>query len=196
MDATSDDTPFPFKFKAHSGRVHRLRVTASAGIGQLVANVIAKLGSEVDDVGGEAVVVDGTLGTSGFALSYLDDEGDTVSITTDRDLLDAISLARQGGRDKVDLFVHDPTKPPLSATVEPKPVIVRLPTPPASTVRNWSRQATVASDGRDTDETPAKARTLDIIPGVSNDLLIPGAIAALAVVLIGVFALGRTSSNR
>lgn len=213
MGPPSEDAPFPFKFKAPSGRVHRLQVSTSAGLADLVANVTAKLGAEVDAVGGEATVVDGRLGKSGYALSYLDNEGDTVSITTDRDLLDAITLARQGRRDKVDLFVHDPAQPPLAATIEPKPVIApRLPTPPASsTVRDWSKQVNVNDDDEEDDDedavqAPARERKIrhqqqqqpkpDLIAGIPNDLLLPGAVAALAVVLIGVFALGRSSSSR
>lgn len=210
----SEEAPFPFKFKAPSGRVHRLQVAASGGIADLVAHVTAKLGSEVEAVGGEASVVDGTLGKSGYALSYLDNEGDTVSITTDRDLLEAISLARHGHRDKVDLFVHDPTKPPLSATLDPKPVTshqISPPPPAQSTIKDWSRQASAGNDDADDDDDddaetaqlPTSARERksraqpkqDLIPGVSNDLLIPGVIAALAVVLIGAFALGRSSSR-
>jgi hypothetical protein len=58
-------------------------VIASAGIAELIANVTSKLGSEVEAVGGEATVDNGKLGKAGFALSYIDNEGDTVSITTD-----------------------------------------------------------------------------------------------------------------
>lgn len=200
----SEEAPFPFKFKAPSGRVHRLQVIVSAGITELVANVTAKLGGEVEAVGGEATVMDGKLGKSGYALSYLDNEGDTVSITTDRDLLDAITLARQGQRDKVDLFVHDPEKPPLSATVDPRPVIAKIATPPrpASTVRE-RRRVFPDDDPEDQEETPLRRERhipaiqtkQELIPGVPNDLLLPGAVAAFAVVIIGVFVLGR-SSNR
>ncbi|EQB50019.1 hypothetical protein CGLO_10586 [Colletotrichum gloeosporioides Cg-14] len=121
------ELPFPFKFKAPSGRVHRLQVIASQGIGAMVTNVISKLGHEVDAIGGAPDIDEGRI-SGGFALSYLDDEGDEVSITTDNDLLESILLARQGRREKVDLFVHDPEKPPVGAglTVEP----IALPTPP------------------------------------------------------------------
>ncbi|KAI9804139.1 MAG: hypothetical protein M1825_001541 [Sarcosagium campestre] len=199
----SENLPFPFKFKAPSGRVHRLQVVASAGMASLISNVTAKLGTEVDAVGGEASVVDGKLGKSGYALSYLDDEGDTVSITTDQDLLDAINLAHQGRRDKVDLFVHDPEKPPIAATLDPQPALGKLPTPPASTIR---QRKGAPFDGEDDDgeaSTQTKSRSdaaqsqskQDVISGVPNDLLLPGAIATLAVVIVGVFALSR-SGNR
>lgn len=197
--STLEDSPFSFKFKAPSGRVHRLQVVASAGMSDLVSNVTAKLGGEVDAVGGEAAVEDGKLGKSGYALSYLDNEGDTVSITTDQDLLDAISLARKTHRDKVDLFVHDPEKPPMSATVDPHPALARPLTPPPSDVNSRRKLA----DDDDEMETPVKKERKPAAPqakqqeqllaGVPNDLLLPGAIVTLAVVIVGVFAFSRSN---
>ncbi|KAL8718197.1 MAG: hypothetical protein Q9225_004642 [Loekoesia sp. 1 TL-2023] len=198
-----EDAPFPFKFKAPSGRVHRLQVVASAGVADLVSNVTAKLGGEVDAVGGEAFVEEGRLGKSGYALSYLDNEGDTVSITTDQDLHDAIAISQRNRRDKVDLFVHDPNKPPMAATLDPHPALARPLTPPSSTLK--SRRRGNDNDKEEESETPMKRdrrapapaskEAEQIIPGVSNDLLLPGAIVTLAVVIIGVFTLSR-SSNR
>jgi len=204
--ASLEDSPFPFKFKAPSGRVHRLQVVASAGMAELIASVTAKLGSEIAAVGGEASFEDGKLGKSGYALSYLDNEGDTVSITTDQDLLDAITLSRQGHREKVDLFVHDPEKPPLSATLDPHPALAKPPTPPPSTLRERRKQ--IIDDDDDEMELahkPAKKERASataqakseeqLIAGVPNDLLLPGAIAVLAIVIVGVFTLSRSSSR-
>ena len=197
-----EESPFPFKFKAPSGRVHRLQVIASAGMGDLVSNVTAKLGGEVDAVGGKATVENGKLTASGFALSYLDNDGDTVSITTDQDLVDAITLSRQHHREKVDLFVHDPEKPPMAATVDPRPAMARPLTPPPSTTLKGRRRLLDEDEDEDM-ETPVKKERKpkaqpreaeQLVAGVPNDLLLPGAIVTLAVVIIGVFAISR--SNR
>lgn len=200
--ADLEDSPFPFKFKALSGRVHRLQVVASAGMEDLVSNVTAKLGGEVDAVGGRATVEDGKLLASGFALSYLDNDGDTVSITTDQDLLDAITLSRQHHREKVDLFVHDPEKPPMSATVDPRPVLSKPLTPPSSTMKGRRR----ILENEDEDEMPtpvkkerrpkAQAKEAEqFVAGVPNEVLLPGAIVTLAVVIVGVFAISRSSRS-
>jgi hypothetical protein len=202
------EIPFAFKFKAPSGRVHRLQVVAAHGIEELVANVTSKLGGEVEGIGGVPVVEDGKVGASGYALSYLDDEGDSVSITTDHDLLEAILLARQAGHDKVDLFVHDPEKPPTAPVPTPVPEPV-LPSPVVPTIR---RRRTAADDNEEEEEESdseaesrvrraRKARTAapqapeQVIAGVPNELLLPGAVAALAVVIIGVFTISRLSSK-
>ncbi|KZF24571.1 CBS-domain-containing protein [Xylona heveae TC161] len=197
-----EETPFPFKFKAPSGRVHRIQVVAASGVGELITGVSAKLGGEVAGVGGEPTFEDGKLGKSGYALSYMDNEGDTVSITTDHDLLDAIILAQRGGRDKVDLFVHDPEKPPLPATVDPQPVIGEAPSVLSGTTASRSRRRQESDDDEATeDESSKKERKPivssgkqeeQIIAGVPNELLLPGALMTLAVVIVGVFALSRT----
>ncbi len=206
------EVPFPFKFKAPSGRVHRLQVIGSQGVVTFVASVTAKLGVEVDTIGGVPTVDDGKISGAGYALSYLDDEGDSVSITTDQDLLEAILLARHGGLEKVDLFVHDPEKPPVAAPPPaPEPVVLpaALPTPPASSVRERRK----AGDGVDSEEEEddddaaslRRARRVrggeilsqqeQVIAGVPNELLLPGAIVSLAVVIIGVFAISRMSNR-
>merc|ERR1711939_857194 len=196
-----EDVPFPFKFKAPSGRVPKLQVIATNGLAELIEAVISKLGSEIEAVGGVATFENGKLGASGFALSYLDDDGDTVSITTDHDLFEAILIARQGHRDKVDLFVHDPEKAPISATLDPHPVIPNEPTPPQSTIRE--RRKVISDEEESEDEQPVRRRKNapqqpmqeQVISGVPNELLLPGAIVTLAVVIVGVFTLTRLTSR-
>ena len=200
--AVPEDAPFPFKFKAPSGRIHRLHVVASAGMADLIANVSSKLGSEVEAVGGEATVEEGKLGKAGYALSYMDNEGDTVSITTDQDLIDAIALARQSRRDKVDLFVHDPAQPPIPATTDPRPNLATLPSPPelpfkakADEAADSSGEEEAVKRPRDRKQTLTRVKDEQLISGVPNDLLLPGAIVTLAVVIVGVFAFSRSSSR-
>ena len=194
--SSMEDSPFPFKFKAPSGRVHRLQVVASAGMAELICNVTAKLGGEINAVGGEAFVEDGKLGKSGYALSYLDNEGDTVSITTDQDLLDAITLSRRNHLEKVDLFVHDPEKPPISITVDPHPALAKPIAPPPAELKSRKRlidneddlDIQVKKDGK-----PQPKQLEQLLAGVPNDLLLPGAIVTLAVVIVGVFAFSRST---
>lgn len=194
-----EDTPFTFKFKAPGGRVHRLQVVASHGLAELISVVGEKLGHEADSLGGVPAFEDGKLGHAGFALSYMDNEGDTVSITTDHDLLEAIVLARQARKDKVDLFVHDPEKPAIPATVDPQPAIIP-PTPPESHVRQRRRydsedeeeeSPSVRRKGRKSGPE-AKAQE-QIIQGVPNELLLPGAVVLLGAVIVVTFTLGRSS---
>jgi hypothetical protein len=200
-----EDLPFPFKFKAPSGRVHRLQVVASAGIEELIDSVASKLGSEVEAIGGAPTFEGGKISRSGFALSYLDNEGDTVSITTNDDLVEAIGLSRLAHREKVDLFVHDPEKPPMVAEVNPQPALAKPVTPPESVLRDRKKYFEEAEEEEEEEVRPkSKSRNhqpvpftqqSEIIQGVPNDLLLPGAIGVLAVVIVGVFVLGRSTSR-
>ncbi|KAI8963461.1 hypothetical protein F5Y11DRAFT_356282 [Daldinia sp. FL1419] len=193
---TPGDIPFAFKFKAPSGRVHRIQVIANEGIAAFVEHVAAKLGSEVDAIGGIPDVEDGNLSTGGFALSYLDDEGDTVSITTDQDLVEAILLARHHHHEKVDLFVHDPEKPPVTVAA-PQPDPIATPAPSSAPSEARRRRAPVEEDDEDDESEEEDYATVrrrrrththsepdQVIAGVPNELLLPGAIVTLAVVII------------
>jgi hypothetical protein len=196
-----EELPFPFKFKAPSGRVHRLQVTGSAGVGELITSVASKLGSEIESIGGTPMFEDGKISKAGFALSYLDNEGDTVSITTNDDLIEAISLSRLAHREKVDLFVHDPEKPPMAAEVNPQPALPRPVTPPESVLRERKQyfedeeEEEIRPKSKSRGQPKAFGQQPEVIPGIPNDLLLPGAIGVLAVVIIGVFVLGRATSR-
>jgi hypothetical protein len=195
-----EELPFPFKFKAPSGRVHRLQVTAAAGIEELILSVASKLGSEVESIGGAPTFEGGKISKAGFALSYLDNEGDTVSITTNDDLVEAIGLSRMAHREKVDLFVHDPAKPPMAAEVNPQPALAKPVTPPESILRERKQffddqEEETRPKSKSRGQSKPLAEQPEIIQGIPNDLLLPGAIGVLAVVIVGVFILGRATSK-
>ncbi|KAA8897091.1 hypothetical protein FN846DRAFT_993360 [Sphaerosporella brunnea] len=190
------DQPFPFKFKAPSSRIHRVQVAPNGGLVELLGAISEKLGHEIHEVGGEPEFgADGRLLNQGFALSYVDDEGDIVSITSDDDLIDAVNLARRSARDKVDLYVHDPTKPAVVATVDPQP--------PVTPRRKPRIEVEDASDEESEEEVrrlkrkhsaphePVAPIQPELIPGVPNELILPGAIVTLAVAIVAVFAMSR-----
>lgn len=189
-----EEHAFPFKFKAPSGRVHRLNVLPSAGIADMVAQVAAKLGHEVEAVGGAATCEDGKLSGDGFALSYVDNEGDTVSITTDQDVEDAVTIAHQSRRDKVDLFVHDPSQPPIPATIDPHPTPAKAPAEEESFPAFEGAETPISGQAR-SQSFHSNNPEEQVIAGVPNELLLPGAIVTLAAVIAGVFILSRPSGR-
>ncbi|KAK3061400.1 hypothetical protein LTS18_006344, partial [Coniosporium uncinatum] len=151
----------------------------------------------------------------GFAISYLDNEGDTVSITTDRDLVEAVELAARAGREKVDLFVHEVGAPAMSGTLDPHPGLPMPAVHESVGVRERRRY----EDDEEEDEEEELEREREraqrkgrkekgvqgvqgqgqgkeqVIAGVPNEVLLPGAIAMLAVVIVGVFVVSRSSSR-
>lgn len=187
------DQPFPFKFKAPSGRIHRVQVAPSGGLTELLGAVGEKLGNEASEVGGEPEFgADGKLSKQGFALSYVDDEGDIVSITSDRDLIDAVNLAKHSARDKVDLYVHDPLKPAVIATVDPQPPIATTRKNPRIEIEDADEEEEVRRHKRfAVPPEPIVPVQQELIPGVPNELILPGAIVTLAVAIVLVFSLSR-----
>ena len=152
-----------------------------------------KLGNEASEVGGEPEFgADGKLSKQGFALSYVDDEGDIVSITSDRDLIDAVNLAKHSARDKVDLYVHDPLKPAVIATVDPQPPIATTRKNPRIEIEDADEEEEVRRHKRfAVPPEPIVPVQQELIPGVPNELILPGAIVTLAVAIVLVFSLSR-----
>jgi hypothetical protein len=182
-----------------------MKITATEGIETFVNAVASKLGAEADSIGGVPPVVDGKIVGDGFGLSFLDDEGDSISITTDHDLLEAVILARQAHHDKVDLFVHDPEKPPASSAAPATPSIST-----GAGLRErrkwWPEEDEEDDEDEDEEEehharrhrknrAPAHQAPEQLIAGVPNELILPGAIVTLAVAIVGVFTIARLSSR-
>ena len=208
IDAPSDIS-FPFKFKTPSGRVHRVQVIAAHGIAALVASIAGKLGTEAHSLGGipEIETDHDTSGRgklsshSGFCLGYVDEDGDTVAITTDADLVEAVVMATRGGREKVDLLVHHPDRAPTQEVPTPS-----APSTPIAGVRRRkvrARRDQDSEDSDDEDEGRPRRKSLgqqqqhqaqaqeQVIAGLPNELILPGAIGFLAVVILGVFTISR-----
>lgn len=165
------EAPFIFKFKAPSGKVHRLSLAPSAGLATFRGLITDKLSSEVSEV------------TINFGVSFVDDDGDIVSITTDDDLLESVSLASRTKKDKVDLYVHHPDQPAVQIT---------KPAPAHAAFVDKIENAAAEVKEKVIDSASSVAQKADqALPGVSNDLFIPGALVALAIVIVGVFAISR-----
>lgn len=142
---------FTFKFKspAIQGRVHRVSLKSTESLDELRTVIDEKLHHK------DLELLKATKnGESAYAISYVDDEGDIVSITSDHDLRDCIRINQQMDKNKADLYLHNPHEP---APVEN---VIHIRKQPVSN---------------------------DIVPGLSNQLLISGALGVaslLAAVLV------------
>ncbi|KAI3402936.2 hypothetical protein KGF56_004188 [Candida oxycetoniae] len=165
-------TPFVFKFKspAIEGRVHRITLTANDGAEKLRSLIDAKLHDkdyeaigvcksvppvETNDIGAGA-------STEIYAISYVDDEGDVVSITSDNDLSECVRINLKLGNEKADLYLHNPHE---RAPVENIKLITKK--------KKKSQESN------------------SFIPGVSNEILIPSVLAILASSIIIGFTMSR-----
>lgn len=108
-----DSFTFKFKSPAPHGRVHRVSVKETDTLSDLRGVISEKLHAK--DLEAINATVDGP---EAYAISYVDDEGDIVSITSDDDLKDCIRINKQLQNVKADLFIHNAHS---SACVESPP---------------------------------------------------------------------------
>lgn len=201
-----DDGTYVFKFRTPSGRTHRFQARHD-DVEHLREIVSGKLATdpfftEFQPKNEDSPKPDPT----DFHLSYTDADGDTVLITSDDDITDAVKIARTAGTDRVVLFVQggkgwveagaDKSEAKAAAVtaaaqkevkevekaeeiivVTPPPVEAPIETPPVQTHRARA--------------PPAAAEE---VFGIPKDLLLPASIGALAVVIIGIFTISRLSS--
>lgn len=192
-----DDGTYVFKFKTPSGRTHRFQ-SRHDDVEHLREIVMGKLATDpfftdfkpINDSDIRPDPID-------FHLSYTDADGDTVLITSDHDVTDAVRIARSTGSDRVVLYVQGgkgwaealevakakSVEPPAEekkkvedVDVDIPPVFVPpvVPPPPPA---------------------PPAPRHEEVM-GIPKDLLLPASIGALAVVIIGVFTISRFTASR
>ncbi|KAF7320242.1 hypothetical protein MKEN_00808700 [Mycena kentingensis (nom. inval.)] len=165
-----DDGTYVFKFRTPSGRTHRFQARHDnvEHLREIVAGKLAvdPFFTEFKSTSDPAVIPD----PIDFHLSYTDADGDSVFITADHDVMDAVKIARTSGADRVVLVIHGG--------------------------KGWALGTDKNKDVAPEPETPAPAP----VPAVdaqsvksalveSNaDLLLPASIVTLAVAIIGVFA--------
>ncbi|CAD6887841.1 unnamed protein product [Tilletia controversa] len=128
-----DDGTYLFKFVTPSGRTHRFQARYDDGSFETVREIVTnKLGLDpffeppaptgeslaaplsTEGGGGGAEVETPSSAGAGvtlpdpndFSLAYTDDDSDVVLITADGDVLDAVSVARKQGRDRVLLILQ------------------------------------------------------------------------------------------
>ncbi|KAG7194054.1 uncharacterized protein KQ657_005257 [Scheffersomyces spartinae] len=155
-----NEPSFIFKFRspALGSRVHRISIRPSEGLSRLHELIDHKLLSK--DF--EYLKVSPERNDETYAISYVDDEGDIVSITSDNDLSDCIAMYQSLSEERAELYIHNPHE---HAPVEEN-----------SQARKFNRGSSPA---------PPTAT------GISNEVLIAGAIGVLGGAAIIGFILGR-----
>lgn len=196
------DGTYVFKFRTPSGRTHRFQARHD-NIENLRDIVAGKLATDPyftqHKVNDESEV---PLDPSDFSLSYVDKDGDTIIISNDGDVTDAVQTARDAHEDRVVLYVQGGTgwedataaksakqaAEIAAAAKEEVKAIEKVeeaaaPTPPA-----LPEYAAFAP--------PAPVHVLheeDKVMGIPKDMLLPASIGALAAVIVGVFTISRLS---
>ncbi|KAF9480468.1 CBS-domain-containing protein [Pholiota conissans] len=207
-----DDGTYVFKFRTPSGRTHRFQ-SRHDDVEHLREIVAGKLAT--DPFFTEFIAEEGALhlDPADFHLSYTDADGDTVLITSDHDVSEAVKIARAALTDRVVLFVQggkgwaeagagqsaaraaenakeaqEAEKELEKAEALASAAATATPVPPPA-----------PKLAEDEDEESYKAlrrqHTVEEIMGIPKDLLLPASIGALAVAIVAVFTISRLSSN-
>lgn len=103
---TNISSYFIFKFRSPSftGKVYRVSFKPDDGIENLRKLIDRKLSDRDYDAMGLSQSKDRV---NQFAVSYADDEGDMVSMTTDNDLIDCVRINHRLNMNKINVFIHN-----------------------------------------------------------------------------------------
>ncbi|KAF9243807.1 CBS-domain-containing protein [Melanogaster broomeanus] len=189
-----DDGTYVFKFRTPSGRTHRFQARHDS-VETLREIVCGKLATDPFFTSYDGAP-DQRPDPMDFLLSYTDADADTVLITSDSDIADAVKIARTAGSDRVVLFVQGGKH-----------------WDEAGADKSEAKAAEVAAAAREeiqavekTEAAPEPVVVLppakvpippqqDLVMGIPKDLLLPASIGALTVVIMAVFTISRLTRD-
>lgn len=209
--ALADDGTYLFKFVAPGGTTHRFQARYDSH--EFITDIIAgKLASDpffdqpdttVNNDGESTPAV--ALDPRDFKISYLDDDGDLVIMTADRDVQDAVAVARKQGKDRVLIHLaggkawdEEISRRGAAASVKAakqKLVAVHEEEEEGNAVASATGEDGKAASGeRKKRSGSATATNDDLAFGfMPKEYLLPASIGFLAVVIVGVFAASKAA---
>ncbi|KAL0579806.1 hypothetical protein V5O48_002217 [Marasmius crinis-equi] len=194
-----DDGTYVFKFRTPSGRTHRFQ-SRHDNIEHLREIVAGKLATDpffteykpTSDSSTPPDPID-------FHLMYTDEDGDTVLMTSDHDVTDAVKIARVAHQDRVVLFIQggkgweeaganksEERAAEAAAAIEKE----------VEEVEKTEKTETVVVAAAPPSHALPVATGSEEVMGIPKDLLLPASIGALAVVILGVFTISRMTASR
>lgn len=188
-----EDGTYVFKFRTPSGRTHRFQARHDSAemLREIVSGKLATDPFFISYNGG----LDQKPDPTDFTLSYTDGDEDTVLITSDNDIADAVKIARTAGSDRVVLFIQGGKHWEAGADKsEIKPAEVTTPSKEdveAAERLDAAPELHIAATPPQIHAPPSQ----ELVFGISKDLLLPASIGALAVVILGVFTISRLTRD-
>jgi hypothetical protein len=192
-----DDGTYVFKFRTPSGRTHRFQARHD-NVENLRDIVSGKLSTdpfftEFQPTDDESVHHPDPLD---FLLSYTDADGDTVVITSDNDVTDAVKIARSAGTDRVVLFIQGGKGWTEAGADKSEAKAVEVTVAAQQQEKELEKsEATLPEGVTFTPPSHTHVPPQDEVFGVPKDLLLPASIGVLAVVIIGVFTISRLTRD-
>ncbi|KAG5648171.1 hypothetical protein DXG03_006126 [Asterophora parasitica] len=193
-----DDGTYVFKFRTPSGRTHRFQARHD-DIEHLREIVSGKLATDPFftefEPSGESDIPPDPID---FHLSYTDADGDSVLVTSDSDVTDAVQVARKAGTDRVVLFVQGGKGWAEAGADKSEAKAAEVSAAAQKEVKEVEKAESVVTPEPApvyTPPPPPPAPVQEEVLGIPKDLLLPASIGALAVVIIGVFTISRLTAN-
>ncbi|KAG5639312.1 hypothetical protein H0H81_004514 [Sphagnurus paluster] len=193
-----DDGTYVFKFRTPSGRTHRFQ-SRHDDVEHLREIVAGKLATDPFftefQLSGES---DSRPDPIDFHISYTDADGDSVLITSDTDVSDAVRVARKAGTDRVVLVVQGGKGWAEAGADKSEAKAAEVTAAAQKEVKELEKAESVVVTPEPpvyTPPPPAPVPVQEDVFGIPKDLLLPASIGALAVVIIGVFTISRLTAN-
>jgi CBS domain-containing protein len=197
-----DDGTYLFKFLSPSGITHRFQARYDSH--ELMHDIVSgKLASDPffsepnQQAGASEGGVDATNAVgpdpSSFSVFYTDDDGDLVLLSADRDILDAVSVAKKQGKDRVVLTLRGgrgwEEAMKQQSEVGSRKQVKNLLKPDDEDEEDGGKHQKQHHSRRRKAGGEEEELLFGVLP---RDLALPAAVAFLGVALVGVFALSRT----
>ncbi|CAE6404616.1 unnamed protein product [Rhizoctonia solani] len=198
-----DDGTYVFKFRTPSGRTHRFQARQD-NFENLRDIITGKLESdpffEVPEGAPESAP---HPDAHDFTMSYTDSDGDTVELTSDSDVVDAVQHARQAKEDRVIVYIHggrawdlagqqDAEKKAKEAAKAAQEEARLVEKGGQTPVHETSTPIHSHAHAHPHNFPHEEEKLLGVLP---RDMVLPASVGFLGVVIIVVFAMSR-SSNR
>lgn len=190
-----DDGTYVFKFRTPSGRTHRFQ-SRHDDIQHLREIVAGKLAIDPFFTEHAQGAGEESPDPNDFHMSYTDEDGDSVLMSTDSDVTDAVKVARKANLERVVLVVQGGKAWTEGNKGEDKAKEVSAAA--AKEILEVELAEAEADDSpalfADVPKVPKHPDDDDTIFGIPKDLLLPASIGVLAAVIIGVFTVSKLTA--
>ncbi|EEB99668.1 hypothetical protein MPER_00611 [Moniliophthora perniciosa FA553] len=126
---------------------------------------------------------------------YTDADGDTVLMTSDHDVTDAVKIARDSHTDRVVLFIQGGKGWDEAGAGKSEAKAAEVAAAAKQEVEEVEKTEAPVNVPPPTYAPPPPAGPEDVM-GIPKDLLLPASIGALAVVILGIFTFSRLTASR
>ncbi|QRW00405.1 CBS and PB1 domain protein [Ceratobasidium sp. AG-Ba] len=192
-----DDGTYVFKFRTPSGRTHRFQARHD-NVENLRDIIAGKLSTDsFFEVPEDAPADYPRPDPLDFTISYTDADGDTVEISADTDVADAVRNARHTKEDRVIIYIHGGKAWDLAGQKDAGKKAEESARAAHEEARLVEKTEAKVAESMSTPahphaHLPEEEKLFGVVP---RDMVLPASVGFLGVVIIAVFALSRSSSR-